>query len=478
MIRPVTWLLMVLLSIPMMVNSAENTTFVYPPWKHTWGIVRATPFKLRMFVGNETRFNNPQGIAVTRMESWEDPEREGDDDEITAYGVNSGDNCIIYNRSMYSLGIYGLERKHKKLKHPWGIAADSKGNVYVADRGNARVVRLFNPKDDLQYRGVIGGPGSDAGQFVDPRGVALDSEGNLYVTDAGLGRISVFDDAGQLKAIWEGFDAPDGIAVVGRNEKWNFQRWTKEGVTLIDSSQLELPFVVVIDSLNQRIRKLSHQGDLLAETRTSEWGVGNASLAYVTLDYHNQPLITDRNNGSIHKLDRNLNYLTGFGESGKKGDYKFDQPRGIAVYRRFGQLLVAERNGAQYLWVAVDIPKFETNVIIDTTTIIDSVLYHLEVNFFLTEPAYCSFDIVDGAGRFITRLTRSKRRYHAGEQKYTWWGVRLPKSLPDGSPQPPSGFEPDSPLPFGEYKIQAQFRATYSSRDFFSTEREATFKIE
>jgi len=462
----------------MIAVSEKNTAFIYPPWKHTWGVVKATPFKLRMFVGNKTRFNDPQGIAVARMDSWDDPERTGDDDEITAYGVNSGDNCIIYNRSMYALGVYGLDRKHTKFKHPWGIAADSKGNVYVADRGNARVVRLFNPKEDLKYKGEIGGPGTEPGQFVDPRGVALDGDGNLYVTDVGLGRVSVFDDDGQLKDVWEGFDAPDGIAAVGRSERWNYYRWTKEGVAVTDSAKLELPFVVVIDSANQRIRKLSHDGVLLAETHASDWSVNKADLSFVTLDYHNQLLVTDRNNGCIHKLDRKLNYLTRFGRSGKKGDYRFDQPRGIAVYRRFGQIIVSERKGAQYLWVAVDVPKFETTVHIDTATVIDSVLYHLDLNFYLTEPAYCTFDVVDDVGRFVTRLTRSRRRFHAGEQQYTWWGVKLPKSLPDNSPQPPSGYELGNPLPLGEYRVRAQFRATYSSRDFFNTEREAVFRIE
>ncbi len=456
----------------------ENTTYIYPPWKHTWGVVKATPLKLRMFVGNETKFNDPQGIAVARLDSWDDPDKTGDDDEITAYGVNSGDNCILYNRSMYKLGIYGLEDEHEKLAHPWGIAADAKGNVYVADRGNARVVRLFNPKNNLEFVSIIGGPGIDSGRFVDPRGVALDSDGRLYVTDTGLGRVSVFDNDGKLIQIWNGFDSPDGIAVVSREERWNYYRWASESPVMdsIDPS-LDVPFAVVIDSSHQRIRKISLDGRLIAETRASDWGVSDAHLAYVALDYHNQLLITDRNNGRIHKLDRNLNYLTSFGQKGEDKDYHFDELRGIAIFRRFGQIIVTEREGAQYLWVAVDVPKFGVVITQDTTTIVDSVLYHLDIRFTITEPAYCSFDILDDAGRFITRLTRSKRRYNAGEGNYTWWGVKLPKKLLDNTPKPPSKYKLSHPLPKGSYSVKATFSATYSSRDHFQRTETAHFKI-
>lgn len=435
----------------------RNTTYVYPPWKHTWGVVRATPFKLRIFVGNKTHFNDPQGLAVVRLEAWEDTTRTGDDDEITAYGVNSGDNCIIYNRSMFSLGIYGLDPDHEKFNRPWGIAADVRGRVYVADRGNSRVVRLFNPGKGLEMVGTLGGPGDDPGCFVEPCGVALDHRGTVYVTDAALGRVTLFDDSGKVIDFWEGFDGPDGIAVAGHGETWSYMpRQT---------------FVIVIDSLHQRVRKLSLDGELIAETNASKWGIDGAYLAYVTLDYHNQLIITDKRNGCLHKLDSNLNYLTSFGESGR-GDYQFDEPRGVAIYRRFGQLIIAERLGAQYMWVAVDVQSFSARVISD------SIWRDLRVDFELTEPAYCEMDVLDGFGRFIARLAK-KRRCPVGKGHLVW-GLRVPKSLPDGSSYSilPVEYQPGQMLPDGNYTVKARFRAIYSSREFFSKEVKARFRIE
>ncbi|MBC8466110.1 NHL repeat-containing protein, partial [bacterium] len=226
----ITWL--TLLS-PKSLQAVENTTYIYPPWKHTWGVRRATSFKLRLFLGNKTTFQDPQGIACTILKTWDDPDKTSDDDELTAYGVNSGANCIIYNSSMFSLAIYGLEDGHEKMNRPWGIAADPDGNVYVVDRGNSRVLHLFNPESALEYVKTIGGPGSEDGSFIDPNGVALDSNGNIYVTDSALGRVSVFNKNGDLIDVWDGFIDPGGIAVIGPKTR-NFYR--------------DARFAIVIDS--------------------------------------------------------------------------------------------------------------------------------------------------------------------------------------------------------------------------------------
>jgi hypothetical protein len=451
----ITSLILVLALVSTAYAAERNTSYIYPPWQHTWGVVRATPFKLRLFVGNKTHFNDPQGLACVRLNAWEDTSRTGDDDEITAYGVNSGDNCIIYNRSMFALGIYGLDAGDEKLNRPWGIAANARGDVYVADRGNHRVVRLFNTGHNLTFVGAVGGAGDEPGQFIDPCGVALDNSGNLYATDAGLGRVTVFDKDGQVKGVWEGFDGPDGIAVVDPLEPWSYCR---EG------------FAVVIDSLHQRITRLSLDGTRLTIARASDWGAGGGYLDYMALDFYNQLIITDRRNGCFHKLDRNLNYITRFGEPGT-GDYQFDEPRGISIYRRFGQILVAERAGAQYLWVGEDATDLTARVIAD------SVWRDLRVDFKVTEPALLELSLHDSFGRFIALLAR-RQWFNLGNGHLNW-GLQIPSRLPEDSsyPSPPPEYRPGEKLPAGEYILRARFRATYSSREQFFDELEIRFKL-
>ena len=75
------------------------------------------------------------------------------------------------------------------LSAPYGLAADSTGNLFVADFGNRRVRRIGI---DGLIRTVAGGgtsrtpgEGGDAlgVQFLGPRNVAVDAVGNLYVSD-------------------------------------------------------------------------------------------------------------------------------------------------------------------------------------------------------------------------------------------------------------------------------------------------------
>jgi len=117
-----------------------------------------------------------------------------------------------------------------RFNGPIGVAADDKGNVYVADSYNDRI-RLITP--DGQVRTLAGGdapgfadgPGA-AAAFDTPTALALDAQGALLVADTGNdairkvtpdGRVSTIahtdrnDGAGLLKApiglapTWDGF---------------------------------------------------------------------------------------------------------------------------------------------------------------------------------------------------------------------------------------------------------------------------------
>ena len=190
---------------------------------------------------------------------------------------------------------------------PVGIAADSQGNIYVADNNNARVqkfngsvwtviagsgVSSANPTDgnfyllsavavaadgtlyttdtgtnriqvfsydsvtgDYSFSHKWGGPGTGAGQFDQPFGIVLDSQGYVYVSDCGRCRIQKFDSSGNFIAMWGSDGSGDG--------EFSFP----QGMT-VDSSGL----VYVAEYWNHRIQALTGNG-----VYRTKWGVQGAA---------------------------------------------------------------------------------------------------------------------------------------------------------------------------------------------------------
>lgn len=75
-----------------------------------------------------------------------------------------------------------------RFTQPWGITADSTGNLYVADTGNL-LIRKITPAGDVSThagtRGMRGTANGSTGTatFLGPRGIARDPANNLYLTD-------------------------------------------------------------------------------------------------------------------------------------------------------------------------------------------------------------------------------------------------------------------------------------------------------
>jgi hypothetical protein len=427
------------------------STFVFPSYKHSYGIRKAGPTELFLLMGLKVRFNNPQGIACVRLDAWEDPEDPHDDDKLTVYGVNSGQNNVIYNRSMWALDVYGKdETGEQRLNQPHGICANSKGDVYIADSGNHRIVRLFNAGNKLKFKTAFGNRGSNMGAFQYPRQVALDNTGNLYVTDTGNHRIQVFDKENKPVTSFSNGNqllSPNGLAVTDIKEKYQYQGEN---------------FIIVIDSSNARINKFDFLGLLLAQTRMQKLNYNKTNLQFVCIDYYNQILITDFDNHCLHKFDKNLNHIVSFGSEGDD-DHEFTQPRGISIYRRFGQIFIAEKKGAQYYWVGTDLE--EINIDAKRNTVI--------FNFYITEPSFISASIFNNEDSLMIKLTDKLFFSKAGYQRLLW--NKRKQNI--GQKQDRSSKNKALVTP-GVYHFRLNAEATYSSRTYFKKTVDKQFRIE
>ena len=66
---------------------------------------------------------------------------------------------------------------------------------------------------DGKFIKAWGNRGSDRGEFDCPHGLAIDSRGRLFVADRGNKRIQIFDQEGKFLDQWKQFGRPSGIYI-------------------------------------------------------------------------------------------------------------------------------------------------------------------------------------------------------------------------------------------------------------------------
>jgi DNA-binding beta-propeller fold protein YncE len=97
---------------------------------------------------------------------------------------------------------------------PSDVLVAPDGNVFVADGhdagGNNRIVKLA---PDGSFLMAWGSTGEADGEFRDPHALAMDSRGRLFVGDRGNSRIQIFDQEGTHLATWTHFGRPSGLFI-------------------------------------------------------------------------------------------------------------------------------------------------------------------------------------------------------------------------------------------------------------------------
>jgi hypothetical protein len=326
------------------------TTLVFPPYFHSYGIQRATQAKLQMLLPFRTRFDDPQGLAVAKMIARNDTSTGDDDDEVTVYGVNSGRGQLIYNTSMYGITVWGEKGSGpEELNNPKGVACDALGNVYICDTGNNRILRLFNPKTKVRFVKTL-----CDGLLKSPTHIVLGGQGEIYASDTDNHRVLVMDPDGRIfreirNAGKITVRHPLGLAANLKNEKWQCDP-KKDSILVL---YYRRNFLFFLNDSGKTLVRLDMDNNQAISVRPDSVTGKNCAYDFMATDFYGNVYLPDRNRGTVDKYDINLAYLTSFGSPGRN-DRQFDEPRGICIWKRYGQTFVAEKEGAQYYWMGTD----------------------------------------------------------------------------------------------------------------------------
>jgi sugar lactone lactonase YvrE len=118
-------------------------------------------------------------------------------------------------RVLLTLGTAGVAGETSDtFNQPSDIAVGTNGDIFVADghggNSNARIVKFTK---DGKFIKTWGKKGPGPGEFDTPHNLAFDSRGRLFVADRGNSRIQIFDQNGKFLEEWKQFGRPSGIYI-------------------------------------------------------------------------------------------------------------------------------------------------------------------------------------------------------------------------------------------------------------------------
>ena len=232
------------------------------------------------------------------------------------------------------------------LNLPYAITLDSHGNIYISDRGNARLQEVaavsgtqrgqsMTAGDVYTIAGSASGNSGDSGDggpatsalLGNPTGIAVDTSGNIYISDANFNVVR--EVAGTTGKHWgENMTANDIYTIAGQRSQAGY---TGDGGPSVDAL-LNAPMGVSVDSsgdlyiaddLNSRVQEV-------AQSDGTQWSRQMTA-------------------GDIYTVAGNANGT--FGDSGSGGpatSAELDNPNSVSIEPN-GNLLIADQDSSSMI---------------------------------------------------------------------------------------------------------------------------------
>ena len=183
---------------------SHNHVFVFHRAESSWATDKTHPISsptILCFDGasgkllaswGENRFLEPHGLRIDAHDNvW-----------VTDRALQQVFKFSHEGKLLLTIGterVAGVDATH--FDKPTDIAFASDGSIYVSDGyGNNRVAKFSS---DGKFLFDWGHKGQGPGEFDLPHSVAVDAQGNVYVADRSNARIQVFDSNGKFLKAWK-----------------------------------------------------------------------------------------------------------------------------------------------------------------------------------------------------------------------------------------------------------------------------------
>jgi len=285
-------------------------------------------------LGTDARFDHPFGLALDNAGNL----YIADEGNSLIRKIDPATNVTTFAGMVGVIGLANGADSLSSFNKPFSVAADASGNIFVADAGN-NVIRKITPDGTVSTFAGTGVAGADDGiqaTFNSPLSVATDQAGNVYVADYGNDLIRKITADGTVstiagkKGVSGTADGPDTTA-----------RFNLPESLAVDAAGN----IYVADNGNNKIRKITAAG--VVSTLAGNSSVGNAngngasasfhSSFGITVDAAGNVYVADAGNNMIRKITPDGTVST-FAGSGIKGagngtgtQATFNTPAGLAV---------------------------------------------------------------------------------------------------------------------------------------------------
>jgi DNA-binding beta-propeller fold protein YncE len=197
-----------------------------------------------------------------------------------------------------------------QLAEPYGLAVDSKNNLYVADQ-KVGAIFIFN----TETREVDLIKNKTHAHFARIIGLAMDDNDRLFVSDPGVRHILVFDANHKAEdVISDGMVEPGAMAIDKENRFLYVSDVALDQVLVFDADSLKL------------LRKIGTTGRNHELTTPGDF----AKPTGVAVDQDGNLYVCDTLNNRIEIFDADGKFVSTFGKAGDGPGY-FARPKGVAI---------------------------------------------------------------------------------------------------------------------------------------------------